>query len=228
MSEFQTNCKSVWIIIYSSLMVEPFLLDPPLNTIEVKDMLASKLNNSFFSKTLNVAYYTKRICIISMSFLFIFSYTVLMKARRMLSLMTVTVARMPALKKLSTTSPCLLLALSLCAYTIVVIISIILDWSLAKSTFLHIFLLFIHGACLTDMIWLCLTTHTKIVPAFIASNTILTHMFSCSLIDILSFIIFIIIVNLSLHEFNSITAFAANHSIILINELESELGLDIF
>jgi hypothetical protein len=78
------------------------------------------------------------------------------------------------------------------------------------------------------MIRFSFTAHTEIVPAFIASNTILTHVLSSSLIDVLSFIIFIIIVNLSLHEFNSITAFAANHSIILINELESELGLDIF
>ena len=47
------------------IICKPLLLNFSLNTIEVEDMFATKLDDSFFSKALNVTYRTIRVSVIT-------------------------------------------------------------------------------------------------------------------------------------------------------------------
>jgi hypothetical protein len=102
----------------------------------MKDMFAAKLHNCLLSEALDIANDAVGISIFSESIRLIFGNAIFVKARWMFGLMTISIARMTALKELSTAPVGLLFALSLRAY----ILPRVFHSCLTESALFHILL----------------------------------------------------------------------------------------
>lgn len=78
------------------------------------------------------------------------------------------------------------------------------------------------------MIGLSLAAYTEVVPALITANTIRGHVARGSLVDILPFIIFVVVIDIALHEFDSVSTFAADNPILLVKKFQSKFSLEVF
>jgi len=181
----------------------------------MEDMLAAKLHNCLLSEALDIANDAVGISVFSESVRLIFGNTIFMKARWMFGLMTIPIARMTALKELSTASVCLLLALSLRTY--------ILPWvfhsCLTESALLHVFLFLKLCASLPHMIGLDFAADAEVVPTLIAAHAVGAHVSRSRLVDILALLILIVVVNLPLHEFDGVATLASEDAVVLIEKL---------
>jgi hypothetical protein len=79
------------------------------------------------------------------------------------------------------------------------------------------------------VIWFCIAFNTEILRAFSASYSIVSHMFSCSIRNWLTFIIFLAFYNISRNHLHYITALTTHktrikfnnlHILILFNDLQ--------
>ena len=173
----------------------PFLVHLLLETLLVKDMLATKLDNTFLAKSLDIADNTIRVSIFSHCQVFILRYAILVKTRRMNLFTRVTITRMAAVKERLTALPWLLSALTLSAE----VHALSLNGSLAKSTLFHgpffLILLAVHA----KVIWFNLASNTKVCGTGWAPDSIPSHMISCSLCYYFSIVF--------LHEYHFISLF---------------------
>ena len=119
---------------------------------------------------------------------------------------------MSALKKLSTAPICLLFALSLGAC----VHSSVFNDCLTKTALLHVLFLLILGAIFPDVIGLGFASNTEVITAFIASYAVRAHVLRSCFIDVLALIIFIVIVDITLHEFDCVATFAADYAVLLV------------
>lgn len=69
---------------------------------------------------------------------------------------------------------------------------------------------------LANMIGFNFARYTEIVPAIWTAHSIGAHVSGSQFIDVLTFIIFVIIVYLSLNNLNCITTFTSDYSLILV------------
>jgi hypothetical protein len=189
----------------------------------MEDMLAAKLNDCLFSETLDIADDAVGISVFSESIRFIFGNTIFVKARWMFGLMTIPIARMTALKELSTASVCLLLALTLRAH----ILTRVFHGCLTESALLHVFLFLKLCASLPHMIGLDFAADAEVVPTLIAAHTVGAHVSRSRLVDILALLILVVVVNLALHEFNRVATLASEDAVVLIKKLQGKLGLKV-
>ena len=137
--------------------------------------------------------------------------------------MTIPIARMTALKELSTASVCLLLALTLRAH----ILPRVFHRCLTESALLHVLLFLKLCASLAHMIGLDFAADAKVVSTLITAHTVGAHVSRSRLVDILALLILIVVVNLTLHEFNGVATLASEYAVVLIEKLEGKLGLKV-
>jgi hypothetical protein len=180
----------------------------------VKNVLATKLNDCLFAKTLDIADNAVGICVISKCFVFVLSYTVLVKARWMFCLPAITIARMSAFKEGGTALPRLPFALAFGTNVLPA-----LDGSLTKTALLHVLLLFVLGTSLSNMIWLGFAPDAKVFAALVAADTVRAHVLRGSLVNGLSLIVLVIVVNVTLGELDGVSAFASDYPVLLVKQL---------
>ena len=132
----------------------------------------------------------------------------------MLGLMSIPIARMTALKELSTAPVSLLLALSLRAD----ILPRVFHGCLTESALLHVFLFLKLGTSLPDMIGFDFAADAEVVSTLITAHTVEAHVSRSRLVDILAVLILIVVVNLTLHEFNGVATLASEDAVVLIEK----------
>ena len=130
---------------------------------------------------------------------------------------------MTALKELSTAPVSLLFALTLRAN----ILHRVFHRCLTESAFLHVFLFLKLCTSLPDMIGLDLAADAEVVPTLIAAHAVRAHVSRSRLVDVLTLLILIVVVNLTLHEFNGVATLASEDAVVLIKKLQSKLGLKV-
>lgn len=87
---------------------------------------------------------------------------------------------------------------------------------LTEPTFLHVFLFLKLCASLPYMIWLDFAADAEIVSTLIAAHPVGTHMSRSRLVNVLALLILIVVINLTLHEFNGIATLASEDAVVLI------------
>jgi hypothetical protein len=130
----------------------------------------------------------------------------------MFGLMSIPIARMTAFKELSTAPISLLFALTLRAD----ILPRVFHGSLTESALLHVFFLLKLCTSLPDMIGLDFAADAEVVPTLIAANAVGAHVSRSCLVYVLAFLILIVVVNLTLHEFDGVATLASEDAVVLI------------
>ena len=126
--------------------------------------------------------------------------------------MSISIARMAAFKELSTAPVGLLLALTLYAH----ILPWVFHWCLTESALLHVFLFLKLCTSLPYMIGLDFAADTEVIPTLIAAHAIRAHVSCSCFVYVLAFLILIVVVNITLHEFNGIATLASEDAVVLI------------
>jgi hypothetical protein len=209
----QTDSKSVWVIIRTcGVVLIPLLCDPLLDAFEMENMLAAKLDDCFFSEALDIADDAVGISVFSECIRLIFGNTIFVKARWMFGLMSIPIAGMTAFKELSTAPVSLLFALSLRAD----ILPRVFQGSLTKPALLHVLLFLKLCTSLPDMIGFDFAADAEVIPTLIAAHAVGAHVSRSRLVNVLAFLILIVVVNLTLHEFDGVATLASEDAVVLI------------
>ena len=134
-----------------------------------------------------------------------------MQTRRVLLLIRAAIASVPALKIGCAATPGLLFALTLRA-DIVALVR--LQNRLTEATLFRVLLFLKLLARLTKVIRLCLARDAEVISTFVAPDAICAHVFGCSFIDCLAIVLLESVVDLSSHDFDSVTTLAPHDRIV--------------
>jgi hypothetical protein len=69
------------------------------------------------------------------------------------------------------------------------------------------------------MIGLDFAADAEVVPTLIAADTVGAHVSRSRLVNVLALLILIVVVNLTLHEFNGVATLASEDAVVLIEKL---------